>query len=137
MTGSEQTAVWMLGMILVFALGIGLALIFHTPSFADDDDEEDEVGPLASELLSILRVRGVRYEILLSDWGVDATEMRWRWVALDADRHLRTELDEDPEGDTGVTEAYMLGNAPTRAMAEAEALAWVAKQGASTVVVTS
>lgn len=76
-----------------------------------------------------------RYEVTISDWGVERGPMRYRWAVWDADRHLVIVV--DPEADRmGLEIPFMLGNAPTAPMAEAEALAWVHKQGSDSVVVS-
>jgi hypothetical protein len=85
------------------------------------------------------REHGVRYGVLFSDWGdLSIRGMRWRWTVWDADRFLvlvaRNNVNAlAPEG---FETPFMLGNAATRPLAEAEALAWiVAQQDATAEIV--
>lgn len=69
-----------------------------------------------------------RLELAVNDWGESFGDMRWRWTIYDMDRLLvmaaHNVVDTDDEV-PGVTIPFMLGNAPTKAMAEAEGLAWM------------
>lgn len=87
-----------------------------------------------SDLLSTLRHGSVRYEVEFTDWGSGHLDMRFRWTIWDADRMLVLLADPNaaPEG---LMIPFMLGNAKTRAMAEAQALGWVHLQSANKVVI--
>jgi hypothetical protein len=70
---------------------------------------------------------GRRVEIRVSDWtgAVHDPAMSFRWTLWDADRVQRL-LAEGAEAPVeGIEVPYHLGNAPTRPLAEAEALAWI------------
>lgn len=81
-----------------------------------------------------------RLEVLFEDWGVEHGPMRWRWAVWSADRALDVLVHEDLEQRSpqdvvvGIHAPYMLGNAPTRALAEAEALAWIHGEGTGTAL---
>lgn len=109
----------------------------------------------AVSLLAAAREGGLRYEVHLTDRGAAEGAMRYRWTVWDADSALRisaydypeppdpavedadtpVRVDvEDPEGVLGVESPYMLGDAPTREQAMAEAMAWVQQQDDKRVV---
>jgi hypothetical protein len=74
-----------------------------------------------------------RYSIEIEDWGPDFTGLddtlpRWRWLVWDADREVKQALRTFDSDEAGVTVPYMLGNAPTRAQALTQALAFVERR---------
>lgn len=94
---------------------------------------------VAEMLLDEARADGIRYELLVRDWGDEYGDMRFRWTIFDADRHTRAVRyvgEPDPQGVEGVEVPYMLGNAATRPLAEAQALAWLATRNAEKVVLS-
>ncbi len=135
-------------LIIVFLLLAGMVLGWlmndwfgrTDPSLTTKDQAEAEYNEHQSALLTRLLDKtrgsaGIRYEIELSDWGPEQGEMRWRWVAWDADRYLTVILDPDVDA-IGREIPAMLGNAPTKVMALRDANLWVMDQGQTAVVVT-
>lgn len=88
----------------------------------------------AKHLLQISRSDGVRYEVEFNDWGEEHLDMRYRWTIWDADRYIL--MLYFPQSIEGVLVPYMLGNAPTREVAETEAMDWVRKHDLDSIVVT-
>ena len=88
-------------------------------------------------LLLGARDESVRYEIETFDWGIEFLDMRYRWTVWDADRLLAVRVGSSVD-EIGTTVPYMLGNAPTRQEAQAQALVWVQtqEQTSGSVVVT-
>lgn len=84
------------------------------------------------ERLRELIVRGragkSRAEILLSDWGEEHADMRWRWTIWDADALVWTEVATAPRQKLGFEVPLMLGNAPSKAGAALTALGWILDQ---------
>jgi hypothetical protein len=79
----------------------------------------------------IFRRMPERYEVFVNDWGPEHGDMRFRWAIFEADAEFDLALwpeQYDPKRDEpGIQSPYMLGNAATRALAEARALAWIAE----------
>ena len=67
----------------------------------------------------------VRYELVVTDFGEPYGDMRYRWTLWNADAVLAVAA-EVAVGQVGIDVPYMLGNAQTWPLAEAEALAWIA-----------
>lgn len=85
------------------------------------------------DALHAARADGRRFEVLFTDWGAQYGDMRWRWTIWDADRWLLLEVDPET-GAKGIESPLMLGNAATKPMAEAEALAWLSVESANSLV---
>jgi hypothetical protein len=111
------------------------------------DQTDERLGVARNALTEIRRaVRDPRAEILVEDWsaildsGVEPDDPdRFRWAVFRADRVVQAAaLDTDMSESSGDDLARCLasGNAPTRADAEMQALAWVsANEPASPIVI--
>lgn len=110
------------------------------------DQTDERLGVARNALTEIRRaVRYPRAEILVEDWsaildsGVEPDDPdRFRWAVFRADRVVQAALDTDMSESSGDDLARCLasGNAPTRADAEMQALAWVsANEPASPIVI--
>ena len=87
-------------------------------------------------LLSETRSGRPRFEVRVDDWGPEhePADMRWRWTAWDAERHLLARLHPDRDVTIGTEFPLMLGNAPTKVSAMRDGVLWVLENGADVVV---
>lgn len=134
-----STGAW-LGICAVLLLaGVGGIYLTRRADRWSWQRQEDRHASDLFDLLMETRNGAVRYEIEVTDWGAEHGEMRWRWTIWDADRVLRQAIvvakDLPGQDEEGVLRPYMLGNAPTRPLAEAEALAWMATENAPSAVI--
>lgn len=123
--------------LAVGAVGVGIGvMIFGMLIGGADEDRDRDRTLLLSRLTSAFPAQS-RVELVLSDWGAEHGEMRWRWTLWDADRVMHTILDEETHRlmtpRIGFTSPYMLGNQPTKALAQASALAWMDQVDATLV----
>lgn len=68
-----------------------------------------------------------RVDVIVSDWGPEHGEMRWRWTIWDADPSADDRAQETTI--VGYDVPFMLGNAPTRTGAFDAAMGWISAQG--------
>lgn len=128
------TAVFLVG-LLVGALS-ATRWVRSQVKDSTDFDRSRRTQDTIRELYQAITILGRRYEVRIQDGGEHVNpDMRWRWVVWDADRVMRVQASSGPLEDTmGVEMPYMLGDSPTRPEAEAQALGWLAAQGAEGVV---
>lgn len=126
-----------LGVIVALLLGVTVVFLVRERSLrrvAEGDfriakEHLDSTNRRLSQVTLTVH-REDRYSIEIEDWGPDFTGLdgtlpRYRWVVWDADREVKQALREYHAAEVGITMPYMLGNAPSRAQALMQALAFV------------